>query len=84
MTTYLITFRDLTPNEATSTYTKLANKAFSYLLTIINTTEITTILNTNPFVYNASTKLYYTSTIFMRIMINIGALRKSTASYSQF
>ena len=82
MTTYLTTFGDLISNKATSTYTKLANKAFSYLLTIINTIEITTTLNTNPFVYNASTKLYYTLTIFMGIIINIGASRKSIASYS--
>ena len=76
-------FRDLTSNEATSTYIKLANKAFSYLFTVINTTEITT-LNTNSFVYNTSTKLHYISTIFMRIMINTEALRKSITSYSQF
>ena len=84
MTIYLITFRDLTPNKTTSTYTKLANKAFSYLLTRINTTEITTALNTNPFAYNASTKSRYILTVFIGIMINTGALRKSIASYSQF
>ena len=50
-----MTFRDLISNEATSTYIKLANKAFSYLFTIINTIEITS-PNTNPFVYNTSTK----------------------------
>ena len=48
---------------------------------MINTIEITT-LNTNPFVYNTSTKLYYTSTVFIGIIINIGASRKSIASYS--
>ena len=82
MTIYLITFGNLTPNKATSAYTKLANKAFSYLLTTINTTEITTVLNTDSFAYNTSTKSHYTSTVFMGIMINIGALRKSIASYS--
>ena len=84
MTTYLITFRDLTPNKATSTYTKLANKAFNYLLTRINTTEITTALNTDPFAYNTSTKSHYTSTVFMGIIIDIRASRKSIASYNQF
>ena len=82
MTTYLITFRDLTSDEVTSICIKLANKAFSYLFTVINTIEITTTLNTNSFAYNTSAKLYYTLTIFMRIIINIGALRKSIASYS--
>ena len=84
MTTYLITFRDLTSNKTTSVCTKLANKAFSYLLTIINTIEITNTLNTNPFAYNTSTKSYYTSTVFIGIMIDIGASRKSMADYSQF
>ena len=83
MTTYLITFRDLTSNKVTSTCIKLANKAFSYLFTVINTIEITT-LNTNPFVYNTSTKSHYTLTVFMGIMINTGASRKSITSYSQF
>ena len=76
-----MTFGDLTSNEATSTCIELANKAFSYLFTTINTTEITT-LNTNPFAYNTSTKSHYTSTVFIRIIINTGALRKSIASYS--
>ena len=76
-----MTFRDLTSNKATSTYIKLANKAFSYSFTIINTIEIIT-LNTNPFVYNTSTKSYYTLTVFIGIIINIGASRKSTTSYS--
>ena len=76
-----MTFGDLISNEATSTCIKLANKAFSYLFTVINTIEIIT-LNTNPFAYNTSTKSYYTLTVFMGIMINIGALRKSIASYS--
>ena len=78
-----MTFRDLISDEVTSTCIKLANKAFSYLFTAINTTEITT-LNTDPFTYNTSTKSHYTSTVFMGIMINTGALRKSTAGYSQF
>ena len=81
MTTYLTTFRDLTSDKATSTCIKLANKAFSYLFTVINTTETTT-LNTNPFVYNTSTKLYYTLTVFIGIIINIGVSKKSIASYS--
>ena len=78
-----MTFRDLISNEATSTCIKLANKAFSYLFTAINTTEITT-LNTDPFTYNTSTKLYYTLIIFIGIIINTGALRKSITGYSQF
>ena len=77
-----MTFRDLISNEVTSIYIKLANKAFSYLLNIINIIEIITTLNTNSFIYNNSTILYYTLTVFIGIIINIRALRKSTTSYS--
>ena len=77
-----MTFRDLISNKATSIYIKLANKAFSYLLNIINTIEIITTLNTNSFIYNNSTILYYTLTVFIGIIINIEALRKSTTSYN--
>ena len=82
-TTYLTTFGDLTSEEATSTCIELANKAFSHSLTVINTTETTT-PNTDPFAYNASTKSHYTSTVFMGIMIDTRASRKSIAGYSQF
>jgi hypothetical protein len=64
--------------------TELANKAFSHLLTMINTTETTTTPNTDPFVYNASTKSHYTSTVFIGIIIDIGASRKFTTGYGQF
>ena len=74
-------FRGLISNEATFIYIKLANKAFSYLFTMINTIETTT-LNTNSFAYNTSTKSRYTSTVFMGIIINTGASRKSIAGYS--
>ena len=77
-----MTFRDLISNKATSIYIKLANKAFSYLLNTINTIEIITTLNTNSFIYNNSTILYYTLTIFIGIIINIETLRKSTTNYS--
>jgi hypothetical protein len=82
-TIYLTTFGDLISKEATLTCTELANKAFSHSLTTINTTKTTT-PNTDPFVYNASTKSYYTSTVFIGIIIDIGASRKSIAGYSQF
>ena len=82
MTIYLIILRDLISNKVTSIYIKLTNKAFSYLLNTINTIEIITTLNTNPFTYNNSTILYYILTVFIRIIINIKALRKSITSYS--
>ena len=46
------------PNKATFISTKLANKAFSYLLIVIDIIEIAiTALSTNPFAYSTNTKL---------------------------
>jgi len=43
-------------------------------------------METNPFTYNTATTivLQYTLTVFIGIIINIGASRKSTAGYNQF
>jgi hypothetical protein len=46
--------------------------------TIGSATEI------DPFAYSTTATSRYTSTVFIGIMINTGALRKSTAGYSQF
>jgi len=79
---YLISFKTLTINKATSISVELANKAYTYLLTIISTEPTT---ETNPFNYNTTTTaLRYTSTVFIEIMINTNILKKSTASYRQF
>ena len=52
-TTYLTTFRELTPSEATSMSAILANKAFSYSLTLKDMTNLT--LATDPFIYTLNT-----------------------------
>ena len=84
-TTYLTTFRDLIPNKASSISIELANKAFNHLLTAKDITKSTNALNINPFVYSLNTsKSRYTSSIFIGIIINIGASRKSIAGYRQF
>jgi len=42
-------------------------------------------METNPFNYNTITAtLRYTSTVFIGIIINTSALKKSIASYGQF
>jgi len=75
---YLILFRTLTIDKATSISVKLANKACAYLLTI---TSIEPTTETDPFNYNTTTAaLRYTSIIFIGIIINISALKKSMAS----
>jgi len=79
---YLISFGTLTIDKATSISIKLANKAYAYLLTA---TSIEPTTETNPFNYNITTAaLRYTSTVFMGIIIDTGALKKSMAGYRQF
>jgi len=76
---YLILFGTLTIDEATSISIKLANKAYTYLLIIISIEPTT---ETNPFNYNITTAaLRYTSMVFMGIIIDTSALKKSMAGY---
>jgi len=76
---YLILFRTLTIDEATFISVELANKACAYLLT---TTSIEPTTETNLFNYNIITAaLRYTSTVFIGIIINTSALKKSIAGY---
>jgi len=76
---YLILFRTLTIDKATSISIELANKAYTYLLT---TTSIEPTTETNLFNYNIITAaLRYTSIVFIGIMINTSALKKSMAGY---
>jgi len=76
---YLILFGTLTIDEATSISIELANKAYAYLLTA---TSIEPTTETNPFNYNTTTAaLRYTSIVFIGIIINTSALKKSMAGY---
>jgi hypothetical protein len=76
---YLILFRTLTIDKVTSISVELANKAYTYLLTITSTEPTT---ETDPFNYNIiTTTLRYTSIVFIGIIINTSALKKSIASY---
>jgi len=76
---YLILFRTFTIDKATSISVELANKAYTYLLTITSMEPTT---ETDPFNYNITTAaLRYTSIVFMGIMIDTSALKKSMAGY---
>jgi len=76
---YLTLFRTLTTDEVTSISVELANKAYAYLLTA---TSIEPTTETNPFNYNTTTAaLRYTSTVFIGIIIDTSALKKSMAGY---
>jgi len=75
---YLILFRTLTIDKATSISVELANKAYTYLLTITSIEP----MEADPFNYNTITAaLCYTSTVFIGIIINTSALKKSIAGY---
>ena len=80
---FFTTLRILSANKAVSTSVDLVNKAYTYLFTapidIIGPT-----ITTDPFAYSMMAKLYYTSIVFMGIMINIGVFKKSITSYRQF
>ena len=68
-------------NKVTFISTALVNKAFSYLLILEDITKL--ILTTDPFIYKLNIfNSQYTLDMFLGIIINIGASRKSITSYS--
>jgi hypothetical protein len=81
--TYLTVFGKLMPNKTISISIILANKTFSHLLILENITKLIPVID--PFIYilNISSSRY-TSDMFLDIIIDIGASRKSIAGYSQF
>ena len=76
---FITSFGTLTTEEATSISAELANKACAHLLT-----ENTSIQEDDPFSYTATTGSRYTSTVFMGIIIDTAASKKSTGGYGQF
>jgi hypothetical protein len=73
-------FGELTLNKATSMSIILANKAFNYLLILEDMTEPTPVIN--PFIYILNTSSSrYISDVFLGIIIDTRASRKSTAGY---
>jgi hypothetical protein len=68
----------------------LANKAYSHATTAIDITAIKITITTSnpfvsdPFIYTLNTELRYTLAVFMGIMIDTRASKKSTTSYGQF
>jgi hypothetical protein len=81
--TYFITFRDIASDKATSISMELADKAFNHLLTAAD--AMTTVAPSDDlFTYSTNIRSRYTSTIFMGIMVDIGASTKSIAGYGQY
>jgi hypothetical protein len=77
---YLIAFGELTFNKAIFISIILANKTFSYLLILEDITKPTPVINLFIYILNISNSRY-TSDIFLGIIIDTGASKKSTAGY---
>ena len=69
------------PNKTTFINTVLVNKAFNHLLILEDITK--PILTTDPFTYTLNTpSSWYTLDVFLGIIVDTEASRKSIASYS--
>ena len=62
---------------------ELANRAYTYLFTA-SADIIGPTITTDPFTYNITARLHYTSIVFIGIIINTSVSKKSTVGYRQF
>jgi hypothetical protein len=94
---FLTTFETLSAGKAASVSAELANKACAHLLmaptdATDTATKVCAHLLTTPtdateadlFMYSTTAESRYTSTVFVRIMVDTGVSKKSTAGYKQF
>ena len=79
---YYTLYSEIKLNNITAIALELANRVYSYTVTTINTTIDIFPINIDLFAYNIT--LYYTSTKFVGIIINIKASKHFTAEYNQF
>lgn len=87
-TNYFTSFGELSFYNASSTAMELANRAFAHAMTAADSSDLSTPSlrspDVDPFMYTAKTTSRYTSTVFMGLMVDTGASRRSTAGYNQF
>ncbi len=69
-------------DQALCTTSDLANRSFAHLITPVKAPVKSPLLERDPFAY--ITTDWYTNKEFYGIMIDIGALRQSTAGYGQY
>jgi len=67
-------------DNATAIASELANRAYSHVVTTINTIIDVFLTNIDPFTYNTTS--HYTSTKFMGVMINTRAFKRSIVGYN--
>ena len=77
---YYTLYSKIKLDNATAIALELANRAYSYTVTTINTIIDAFTTNIDPFTYNTTT--HYTLTNFIGIIINTRASKRSTAEYS--
>jgi len=78
-TVYYTLYSKIKLDNITAIALKLANRAYSYIVTTINTIIDVFTTNTNLFAYNIT--LYYTSIKFMGVIINTRASKRSIVGY---
>ena len=81
-TVYYTLYSEIKLNNMTIIALKLANRVYNHTVTTINTITDTFPTNIDLFVYNIT--LYYTSTKFINIIIDIRAFKYSIVGYNQF
>jgi len=79
-TVYYTLYGKIELDNATAIALELANRAYSYVVTTINTTTDVFLTDIDPFAYNIT--LYYTSIKFMGVIIDTRASKRSIVGYS--
>jgi hypothetical protein len=78
---YLMALGELTPNKTISISIILTNKTFSYLLILEDMTKLALITNSFIYILNIYSSRY-TLDVFLGIIIDTKASRKSTTGYN--
>jgi len=77
---YYTLYSKIKLDNITAIALELANRAYSHIVTTINTITDAFTTNTDPFIYN--TTLHYTLTKFIGVIINTKASKCSIVGYS--
>ena len=79
---YYTLYGEIKLDNITITALELVNRAYSHVVTTINTMIDAFTTNTDPFTYNIT--LHYILIKFIGVMIDTKAFKRSIAKYSQF
>ena len=79
---YYTLYGEIKLDNATAIALELANRAYSHVVTTINTIIDAFTTNIDPFIYNITSR--YTSIKFIGVIIDIRASKRSIVGYGQF